>query len=323
MCSISYAYETMELIQLRYFVTIAETMSFTGAAELLHVSQPALSYQMKRLEVELGGRLFDRRGRRIALTAEGEIFLPLAQAVLFRADEAVRVFKEHLGIEVGEVRIGCNPTVATYMIPGLLSNFRKDYPLVRVQVIEAGDLELQQMVHTGSIDFAVVTAPGAPHTLDVTPLGSEYLYLVTPPNHRFADRASVDLMKLAQDDFIMPANSFNLTTQIFDACRRAGFEARPAYQAGSVEAALNFVREGLGVTILPSIALHGPARQGVSVIELDSPLTRDLNLIRGKDRSPTRPAAALMAQLLVLVTEKMSVPLRDSVGADKSQGYKT
>jgi DNA-binding transcriptional LysR family regulator len=298
----------MELIQLRYFVTIAETVSFTGAAELLHVSQPALSYQMKRLEEELGGLLFDRSGRRIALTAEGEIFLPLAQSVLYRADEAIRVFKEHLGIEVGEVRIGCNPTVATYMVPGLLSTFHDDYPLVRVEVIEGGDFELQQMVHTGSIDFAVVTAPGAPHTLDVTPLGSEYLHLVTPPDHQFAGRGSIDLIRLAKEAFILPANSYNLTAQIVDACRRAGFEPRVAYQAGSVEATLNFVRAGLGVTILPAIALHGPARQGIAVVDLESPLTRDLNLIRGKDRSPTRAAAALMAQLRVSVAGKMSVP---------------
>jgi LysR family transcriptional activator of glutamate synthase operon len=298
----------MELAQLRYFVTIAETASFTGAAQLLHVSQPALSYQMKHLEEELGTRLFDRRGRRIALTPEGELFLPLAQAVLFRADEAVRVLKEHLGVEVGEIRIGCNPTVATYLVPSLVAAFHKDYPRVRVEVIEGGDLELQQMVHTGSLDFAVVTAPGAPHTLDVTPLGSEYLHLVTPPGHRFADCASIDLGKLAWEDFVLPSNSYNLTAQIIDACRRAGFEPRVAYQAGSIAAVMNFVREGLGVTILPAVALQGLARQGVAVINLDSVLTRDLHLIRGKDRSTTRAAAALMAQVRVSVSQKMHQP---------------
>jgi LysR family cyn operon transcriptional activator len=130
----------MELTQLRYFVTIAETMSFTVAAELLHVSQPALSYQMRNLERELGTRLFDRKGRRIGLTADGELFLPLAQGVLYRANEAVRLLREHMGAEEGEVRLGCSPSVATYIVPGMLTEFSKDYPRVRVQTIEGGDL---------------------------------------------------------------------------------------------------------------------------------------------------------------------------------------
>jgi DNA-binding transcriptional LysR family regulator len=98
----------MELTQLRYYVTIAETLSFTKAADLLRVSQPALSYQMRQLEIELGTLLFSRERRRIALTPDGQLFLPLAQAVLFRADEAIRVLKEHLGVEA--VRFTWEPT---------------------------------------------------------------------------------------------------------------------------------------------------------------------------------------------------------------------
>ena len=109
----------MELTQLKYFVTIAETLSFTKAADLLHVSQPALSYQMRQLEIELGTKLFEPRAPKDQLSLRtGELFLPLAQAVLFRADEAVRVLREHLGVEAGEVRMGCNPSVATYVVPG-------------------------------------------------------------------------------------------------------------------------------------------------------------------------------------------------------------
>lgn len=154
----------MELIQLKYFVTIAEAMSFTSAADILHVSQPALSYQMRRLETELGTRLFDRKGRTIGMTADGELFLPLAQSVLFRANEAVRVLREHMGAEVGEVRLGCNPSVATYLVPEVLADFHKDYPRVRVEVVEGGDLELQYAVQKGTLDFAVVTAPGSPRS---------------------------------------------------------------------------------------------------------------------------------------------------------------
>lgn len=295
------------MIQLRYFVTIAETMSFTRAAEMLHVSQPALSYQMRQLETELGTRLFDRKGRTIGLTADGELFLPLAQGVLFRANEAVKVLREHMGAEVGEVRMGCNPSVATYLAPGVLAEFHKDYPRVRVEVIEEGDLELHHAVQTGAIDFAVVTAPGSPQTLDVVPLGTEYLRIVTSARHRFAGRLSLDLRELAGEEFVLASNIYNLTAQTIDACRRAGFEPRITYQGGSMEVVKNFVREGLGVSIIPAIALNGLARHGLAVIAVEGGLTRELSLILGKDRSATHAAHALITHVQTSVMDHMSL----------------
>ena len=118
----------MELFQLKYFVNIADTLSFSRSAESLHVSQPALSHQMQQLERELGTKLFDREHRKIKLTPSGEVFLPLAQAVLFRADEAIRVLKEHMGVETGDVRMGCNPSVATYVAPKMLATLPGHLP---------------------------------------------------------------------------------------------------------------------------------------------------------------------------------------------------
>jgi DNA-binding transcriptional LysR family regulator len=284
----------MELIQLKYFVSIAETLSFTRSAEILHVSQPALSYQMRRLETELGTRLFDRQRRKIALTPSGEIFLPLAQAVLFRADEAVRVLREHMGVEAGEVRMGCNPSVATYVVPGLIASFRASFPRVLVQLVEAGDAELISGVLEGSIDFAVVTAPGSPQSLEAIPLPSEDMLVVTAPGHRFASRASVALPELALESFIFGSEAFNVTIQTIDACRRAGFEPRVAYRTGSLESVKNFVRRGLGIAILPRMALEGTHGDGLAIIEIEGGLTRSFNLVRGKDRSTTGAARALM-----------------------------
>jgi len=284
----------MELLQLKYYVTIAETLSFTKSADLLHVSQPALSYQMRRLEEELGTRLFDRARRKIALTPDGEIFLPLAQSVLFRADEAVRVLRERLGMEAGEVRMGCNPSLATYLVPSLLASFRQNFPRVRVVLFEGGDQDLQQAVMEGTIDFAVVTAPGSPQTLDVTPLGAEDLLLALPPTHRFADRQSLSLAELAYEEYVFPTNAFNVTDQFCDACRRAGFEPKVSYRTGSLESVKNFIRQGLGVSILPRMAVDGSGGAGMVLIDVAGGLTRDLNLIRGKDRSTTGAARALI-----------------------------
>ncbi len=284
----------MELSQLKYYVTIADTLSFTKAAELLRVSQPALSYQMRRLEIELGTKLFDREHRKVALTPDGKVFLPLAQAVLFRADEAVRVLREHLGAEAGEVRMGSNPSVAAYVLPGLLSSFRRSFPRVSVNVVEGGDIELQEAVVEGTVDFAVVTAPGSPQTLEVIPLGAEELLLAVPAGHRLSNRAVVHLADLTDEEFVFPTTSFNVTMQFVDSCRRVGFEPKVAYHTGSFESVKCFVREGLGISTLPRMALYAGGNEGLAMIPINEAPLRELNLIRGKDRSVAGATRALM-----------------------------
>jgi LysR family transcriptional activator of glutamate synthase operon len=284
----------MELFQLKYFVNIADTLSFSRSAELPHVSQPALSHQMQQLERELGTKLFDREHRMIGLTPSGEVFLPLAQAVLFRADEAIRVLKEHLGVETGEVRIGCNPSVATYVVPRLLASFRASYPRVLVELVEGGDADLAHSVLEGSLDFAVVTASGSPTTLETTFLTAEELLVVVPPGHRLAGSRSVALPDLAREAFLFPSESYNVTVQVMEACRSAGFEPVIPYRTGSVESVKNFVRQGLGISVLPAMTLGEVGGGGLAVLRVEGGLSRDLNLIQAKDRSPTGAVRALM-----------------------------
>ena len=285
----------MELGQLKHFVTIADTRSFTKAAELLHLSQPALSYQIRRLETELGTRLFDRGPRRVTCTADGELFLPLAQAVLFLADEAVRVLREHLGVEAGEVRLGANDSVSTYLLPGILASFRRNFPRVRVQLYEGGDLQLEHRVLDGTIDFAIVTAPGSPSTLEITPLFPEELLLILAPSHRYATRSTIALRELAYEQFVFPTHAYNVVSQLVEACRLVGFEPKVSYQTGSLESVKGFVRQGLGVAVLPRMAVTGPGSvEALVTLHLQEHLTRSLNLIRGKDRSMPAAAQALM-----------------------------
>lgn len=295
----------MELIQLRYFVAIAQAGSFTEAAKLLHVSQPALSYQMRRLEQKLGTRLFERKGKTIAITPDGEVFLPLAQEVLFRADEAVRVLQENLGIETGEVRMGCSPSVSTNVVPGLLAQFHRNYPRVRVELFERGDSELMKMVQKGDIDFAVVTASGTPRTLAATLLGTEDLFIVTSLKHRFAGREAVALGELAEENWVFPTDAYNLEMLVMDACRRTGFEPIVSYRAGTMEAVKNFVRQELGISVLPNISLRGYGRQDLAVMRVEGGLHRNLNLIRGKDRSMTRAAKALTVSVSTTIYRMM------------------
>jgi DNA-binding transcriptional LysR family regulator len=163
-----------------------------------------------------------------------------------------------------------------------------------VELVEGGDADLARMVLEGGIDFAVVTASGSPTTLDTTFLAAEELMVVVSPGHHLASRRTVALPELAAEAFLFPSESFNVTVQVMEACRGAGFEPQVPYRTGSVESVKNFVRQGLGISILPAMTLGESAGGGLAVLRVDGGMSRDLNLIQARDRSPTGAARALM-----------------------------
>jgi LysR family transcriptional activator of glutamate synthase operon len=298
----------MELSQLKYFVTIADTMSFTAAAELLHISQPALSYRMKRLEEELGVQLFERHGRSISLTAQGGVFLPMARVVLSRANEAVRIMRDQSVVEMGEVTLGVAPSVAAYLVPKALASFHQVFPRVRIDLVEDGDLRLQQGVSSGALDFAITGNIGAPGSLDSTELGSEDLLALTSLTHRLAGQMVVDISEFRNDDFVLPSTNYQLTTRITHACRQAGFEPAVAYHAASLHTLKNLVRAGLGISVLPTCALIGPGRGELAVLRIKGGLTRELHLVKAKDRDLTPAAQVLLTHMRTEVAKAMTYP---------------
>ena len=291
----------MELTQLRYFVTVAETLSFTEAAVRLHVSQPALSYQIKRLENELGARLFERTSRRVSLTLDGRTFLPLSQSVLAKADEAVSVMEERLGVETGQVNMGCIPSAGAYIVPPVLAAFQRSYPGITVLLFEAGGNLLERSVLDGDSDFAIVATPGSPENLEVTPLLAEEILLVVPQHHQLAERRNVSMRELRHERFIVLGGSFVLGAQFVEACRRAGFEPTVAYETGTLESVKSFVRHDLGIAALPRLAMQGPADDTLVSIPFREPFTREINLIKARDRYTTVATRALMVHVRTMV----------------------
>lgn len=291
----------MELTQLRYFIAVADTRNFTEAAARLHVSQPALSYQIKRLENELGARLFDRTSRKVNLTLDGRTFLPLAQAVLAKADEAVRAMEERLGVETGQVNLGCIPSAGAYIVPTILATFRRSFPGITVRVFEAGANLLERGVLDGEIDFAIVSTPGSPENLEVTPLLAEELLLVVPHHHPLAERSAVSLRDLQHEPLIVLGGAFTLGAILIDACRRAGFEPQVAYETGTLESVKSFVRHDLGVAVLPRLAMQGPPDGVLVTVPFREPLSRELTMIKAKDRYTTVAARALMVHVRATV----------------------
>ena len=158
----------MELDQLRSFVAVAEVRSFTRAASLAHLTQPAISRQIARLEGELGVRLFERYGRRVECTPDGKLLLPLAKAIVTRADDAARMMREHAGMVSSRVRVGSTGTVFGYLLSPVLASFIKAYPKIHLDLIERDDTLLEEGVFNGELDCAIVTAWGSSRAAVIT-----------------------------------------------------------------------------------------------------------------------------------------------------------
>src|SRR5580765_4021774 len=178
----------MELHQLRYFCAVADTGSFSRAAEQSHVSQPSLSQQILKLEDELGARLFDRLGRSVRLTEVGKAFLPRARGVLRELEAARGDVVEQKGSVGGSVNVGAIPTVAPYLLPRVLTEFARKFPQAQLSVIEEITPVLLDRLRAGAIDVAVLALPIRGHEFESFPLLTERLFAALPKKHRLAKR---------------------------------------------------------------------------------------------------------------------------------------
>lgn len=286
----------MELDQLRSFLAVAQVRSFTRAASIVHLSQPAISRQIARLENELGVALFERYGRRVETTPDGKLLLPLAKTIVARADDAARLIKEHAGTASSRVSLGSTSTVFAYHLSPILAHFLKRYPKVHLELVEMEDALLEDAVLNGQLDCAVITAWGSTRAAVIHLLSEEILLLV-PEGHRLASQAEVSLRELADESLLLPGHSLNISNLLTDACRQAGFEPKVRYRANYPELARALMREGLGVALLPRTILTPAAMEGMAALQIEERPTRDLTLIYSREHPLSASARALVTHL--------------------------
>src|SRR5258708_36713310 len=193
----------MELHQLRYFCAVAETGSFSRAAEQSHVSQPALSQQIMKLEGELGARLFDRLGRSVRLTDVGKTFLPRARSVLRELEAAKGDVVERKDSISGLVTVGVIPTVAPYFLPSRLTSFSRKFPQALLSVMEEITPVLLARLRPRPIDVAILALPILSHESDTPPFLTERLFAALPKNHKLAKLPPPLLKALHSQPFLL------------------------------------------------------------------------------------------------------------------------
>jgi DNA-binding transcriptional LysR family regulator len=269
----------MELFQLRYFVAAARRLHFSQAAEELHVSQPSLSLQIARLETELGTPLFHRQGRRVTLTDAGEALLPLAERLLEGEAEARRAVQQVAGLERGRLTLCALPALDQHLLPPWLARFRGEHPGIEVRVRELRPARaVAQAVLAGRADVGFVHLPCETEGLAVRELLDDELALVVPEDHRLAGREAESLAETAEEQWVWVHEAQDPDHPLYAACLAAGFVPRIVCESGSAQGVLALVAAGLGIALLPRLAIE--PRPGLRVVPLAPP-------------APTRTLAAL------------------------------
>jgi LysR family transcriptional regulator, hydrogen peroxide-inducible genes activator len=286
----------MELHQLRYFCAVAETGSFSRAAEQSHVSQPSLSQQIMKLEDELGARLFDRLGRSVRLTDLGKTFLPRARSVLRELEAAKGDVVEHKDSVGGSVTIGVIPTVAPYLLPQYLTAFSRKFPQARLTVVEEITPVLLDRLRAGTIDVAILALPIRGHEFEISPLLTERLFAALPPKHKLAGRRSLSLKDLRTEPFLLLRDGHCFRDTAVAACDRARLNPRIIFESGQFSSLLSMVGAGMGVSIVPEMAVEKSARCRYVRIADDS-AARTIAALVLRGRSLTRAHLGFLTHL--------------------------
>ncbi len=246
----------MEIHQLRYFCAVAETGSFTRAAEREQVAQPSLSQQVIKLEEELGVRLFDRLGRTVRLTDMGQIFLPRARVILNELRAAKEEVTDKQLSTTGPVAVGVIPTIAPYFLPPRISSFCRKYPEAVITVYEDITARLMDRLRGGLIDLAVMALPMRGHDLECYPLRTERLFAIVPKDHKLAKEQSVSLRDLRNESFLLLRDDHCFRETAIEVCKRARLLPKVVFESGQFSSILAMVGAGLGISIVPEMALE-------------------------------------------------------------------
>lgn len=265
----------MELRHLRYFVAVAEELSFTRAADRLHIGQPPLSQQVQALEEEIGAVLFDRTRRSIRLTEAGRVFLEDAQRVLALAASAAATARRVEKGEIGQLRIGfIKSTAFSPIFPRIINTYRTRFPDVKLIMQEMSTMRQVAAFADYSLDIGFIRPleTESPVPLSLTVLQHHRLSVLFPENHRLAACTSISIGDLKDEEFVMfPRDEgTTLNPQIYRLCADAGFIPKIAMEAREAVTIIGLVAAGCGIAILPDL-FSSAGIKGVQFRLIDTP----------------------------------------------------
>ncbi len=256
----------MELLQLKYFQTVARLEHMTLAAEELHIPQPALSKTISSLEKELGVLLFDRRGKYIYLNEFGKTYLKRVDQALSALENGKHELEDLTGKELGDIKLLI--LSASPLIPDLLASFSKLHPHINFNLIQ----HFSTSVSITDFDLCISSSPLRINHITSLPLITEEIFLAVPLDHRFASRKSIKLLEVADDNFISLTRGKDLRTITDIFCNDSGFSPNIIFESDDPATVRGLIKAGQGIAFIPAISWGNYIGNSISLLHIEEPV---------------------------------------------------
>jgi DNA-binding transcriptional LysR family regulator len=298
----------IENFKLKVFRVVAELLNYRRAAEELHLTQPAVTSQIRSLEEGLGIALFDRIGRETSLTPAGITLLRYVQQIEGIANEAIAALAPFGGQEEADLSIGASHTIAVYLLPKLLSQLLHDWPRLRVHVTGGSTNEVLQALTSHQIAIGLIEAPAHRPDLKVEAFGDDELVLIIRPDHRWGSKRSVTAAELVQEPILLREVGSGMRQFVEKYLERNGVlrqQLRTVVDLNSTEGIIAAVEAGLGIGFVPYMSIEKPLALGnVKTLQIENgPIQRQLSIVLLNGPDLRGPAGQLVDLIRVYAAE--------------------
>jgi len=289
----------MNIKQVKAFLAVAQSMSFANAANQLHLSQPALSLSIKNLEENLGGKLFTRTTRSIALTPEGEALVSIARRLLAQWENAEDEMKQRFALQLGKITIASMPSFAASLLPKAIRNYHASYPNIQVAIDDVLSDVVVEMVRNNQVELGISFEPEGLLELTFHPLYDDQFIAILPKNHPLESHENISWEALLEYDFITLQRPSSVRTMIEKTLSDANIELNVAFDAHQLATVGRMVSEGMGVAVVPALCRQQTIEQGAICRPVVEPeIHRRVGVIC-QPRSNLSIAAAAMLDVLI------------------------
>jgi DNA-binding transcriptional LysR family regulator len=286
----------MDVRDLQVFLSVAKHLNYTRAAEEVNLSQPSVSVRMRQLEHDLGSKLFEQLGKKVALTEAGQLLLPYAIRVIAAMDDARHAIDELQGLERGSVRIGASTTPGMYLIPGTIARFKQLYPKIDVHLAVRDTRQIEEGVIKNEFDFGFVGGHLVGDEVDVLPWITDELVLIAPARHRLAGRKIVRPKDLTSEKFISREQGSATRAAVAAHLKNCRVEVEGVMELENPESVKKAVQHGLGIAFISSFAVESELKAKTLVaVTLQGPeIRRELKIVYRKDKHLSKAARAFI-----------------------------
>ena len=284
--------------RLQVFHAVARLLSFTKAAELLHMTQPAVTFQIRQLEEQFDTRLFNRAHNRVSLTEAGHVAYEFAETIFEKYSEMENAIHDITGSISGSLTLGASTTISEYMLPAVLGDFNAKNPEVLLRLRVSNTDGIVSMIENNVIDLGVVEGPVTNKNLLVEKCREDELVVVVPPDHDFAQQQSVNIKDVLDDSFICREEGSGTREVVSEYVKAQGLgkhALKACLELGSPESIKGAIEAGMGVSILSSVSIAKELKLGtLKTVPLDPPLTQEFSFVRQRQKFRVRSMEELL-----------------------------